>query len=111
MTSAVRQQHRQHHRQHRDHQGGGIFGQAHHGIGHAAGCGRYGRSHHRALGHVHRAGGQQAQDQGDDRVDVRDHLGRGGEQDGAGGWAEDGLDQVVDVIDRRDLVGEKLDRQ
>ena len=104
------QQDRGHDGDDRGHSGDGILGQADRGIAHAHGAGRDRRPGDR-LGRVDAAGDEQAADHGQNGADVADDVPAGGEEDGPGGRPEDRLDDVVDGVDRRDLVDRHLDEE
>jgi len=53
---------------------------------------------------------QQPRVESERRVQIAGSVGRSGKDNGAGSWASESLDSVVDVVDQGSVVGEGLDQ-
>jgi hypothetical protein len=94
----------------RDKGGDNILGDAHGDVAHASSRGGHRRPDGGRLGGVDTTCHKQAGDHRHDRVDVGHGPGAGGEENGPGRRADEGLDHIIDMIHGRRLVGEELDQ-
>ncbi len=89
---------------HRDH----IFEKADQPVAHAEGT-RRNEWASRRFGRVHAERDNEPQDNRDRRVQIADNVRVRREQDRSGGWADERLDDVIQMIESRNLVHKELD--